>query len=169
MAKHFGYTVNSKGYKVLNSKIGIIYGDGCSLKNVEKVWEAYEKMGYAANNIYFGVGAFCFTGIFEDDKFYVATRDTFGIAMKATYGEIGDRKVFIYKDPKTDTSKLKKSHKGCCVVKRDENGELYCEDEHEYLDVIHDKENLLRPVFSDGVIYNEEDYMTIRERLHAEV
>ena len=169
LAKHFGYTVNSKGYKVLNSKIGIIYGDGCSLKNVEKVWEAYEKMGYAANNIFFGVGAFCFTGIFEDDKFYAATRDTFGIAMKATYGEIGDRKVFIYKDPKTDTSKLKKSHKGCCVVKRDENGELYCEDEHEYLDVIHDKENLLRPVFSDGVIYNEEDYMTIRERLHAEV
>ena len=44
----------------------------------------------------------------------VVTRDTFGIAMKATYGVIDDKKLMIFKDPKTDTSHLKKSHKGCC-------------------------------------------------------
>lgn len=32
----------------------------------------------------------------------VVTRDTFGIAMKATYGEVNGRPIMIYKDPKTD-------------------------------------------------------------------
>ena len=40
----------------------------------------------------------------------VVTRDTFGIAMKATYGVIDGKKLMIFKDPKTDTSHLKKSH-----------------------------------------------------------
>ena len=35
----FGGTVNSKGYKVLDPHIGIIYGDGCTLNNVKQVWE----------------------------------------------------------------------------------------------------------------------------------
>ena len=49
--------------------------------------------------------------------------------MKATYGVINGKKLMIYKDPKTDTSKLKKSHKGCCEVYDGENGELMCRDE----------------------------------------
>lgn len=164
----FGGTINSKGYKVLDPHVGVIYGDGCSLPRVEEVWEVLTQKGYAANNIFFGVGAFCFTGVFEDDKFYAATRDTYGIAMKATYGVIGGKEVFIYKDPKTDTSKLKKSHKGCCIVKRSENGELYCEDEHSFKDTF-TRENQLQVIFADGDAYNEDDYMTIRERLHAQL
>ena len=58
----------------------------------------------------------------------VVTRDTFGIAMKATYGVIDGKKLMIFKDPKTDTSHLKKSHKGCCRV-YDDNGELKCQDQ----------------------------------------
>ena len=44
------------------------------------------------------------------------TRDTFGIAIKATYGEIDGQPLMIYKDPKTDSGNFKKSQKGCCVV-----------------------------------------------------
>lgn len=39
----FGGTVNSKGYKILDSHIGIIYGDGCTLNNVKQVWEELKK------------------------------------------------------------------------------------------------------------------------------
>ncbi len=63
----FGGTVNSKGYKVLDPHIGIIYGDGCTLNNVKQVWEELKKKGFAANNIVFGVGAFCFSAIVEPD------------------------------------------------------------------------------------------------------
>lgn len=63
----FEGSVNSKGYKVLDPHIGIIYGDGCTLNNVKKVWEELEKKGFAANNIVFGVGAFCFSAVVEPD------------------------------------------------------------------------------------------------------
>ena len=91
----------------------------------------------------------------------VVTRDTFGIAMKASFGIIDGKKVMIYKDPKTDTSKLKKSHKGCCRVYKGDNGELVCEDE--LLEMSEDSE--LKTVFKNGELIRGEDFLTIRERL----
>lgn len=159
----FGGTVNSKGYKVLDSHIGIIYGDGCTLNNVKQVWEELEEKGFAANNIVFGAGAFCFSAVVEPDgRMVVVTRDMFGIAMKATFGEVNGQPIMIYKDPKTDTSHLKKSHKGCCYVFYDENGELQCTDGYDSL--VYD--GVLREVFKDGKIYNEEDFEEIRNRLN---
>lgn len=161
----FEGSVNSKGYKVLDPHIGIIYGDGCTLNNVKKVWEELEKKGFAANNIVFGVGAFCFSAIVEPDgRMVVVTRDMFGIAMKATYGVVNGQPIMIYKDPKTDTSHLKKSHKGCCRIYYDDNEELQCEDGYD--DVFGD--GTLRTVFVNGKIYNKETFEDIRERLNGE-
>ena len=92
----------------------------------------------------------------------VVTRDTFGIAMKATFGIIDDKKLMIYKDPKTDTSKLKKSHKGCCRV-YEENGELKCEDG--FMEMSQD--SLLTTVFKDGKLVKEDTFMDIRERMYG--
>lgn len=113
----FGGTVNSKGYKELDPHIGMIYGDGCTLNRVADIYRILKEKGFAANNIIFGVGAFCFHALpNKDGTKTIVTRDTFGMAMKATYGEFGDKKLFIFKDPKTDKNNLKKSHKGCCRV-----------------------------------------------------
>lgn len=159
----FGGTVNSKGYKVLDPHIGIIYGDGCTLSNVDAIWYELEKRGFAANCIAYGVGAFCFSAIIENGKLIVATRDTFGIAMKATYGVINGKKLMIYKDPKTDTSKLKKSHKGCCEVYTGENRELMCRDE-----LLEMSDNtLLKVVFENGELVREYTFLDIRERLYG--
>ena len=160
----FGGTVNSKGYKVLDPHIGIIYGDGCTLNNVKQVWEELKKKGFAANNIVFGVGAFCFSAVIEPDgHIVVVTRDMFGIAMKATYGIVNGEPIMIYKDPKTDTSHLKKSHKGCCCIYYDDNGALQCKDG--YNDVFRD--GALRTVFVDGKVCNKETFEDIRERLNG--
>ena len=159
----FGGTVNSKGYKVLDPHIGIIYGDGCTLSNVETIWKELAERGFAANNIAYGVGAFCFSAIIENGNKIVVTRDTFGIAMKATYGVIDDKKVMIYKDPKTDTKNLKKSHKGCCNVYM-ENGELKCEDG--MLEMSND--SLLTTVFVNGKLVREDSFMDIRERMYGD-
>lgn len=163
----FGGTINSKGYKVLDPHVGVIYGDGCTLANVEDIWSKLDELGFAANNIFFGIGAFCFSAIKENDKLVVATRDTFGIAMKATYGVIGDKEVQIYKDPKTDTSKLKKSHKGCCVVSYDESSsQLICKDGYSFKEARDDWDNLLKPVYCDDVI-KEDTFAEIRNRLNG--
>lgn len=159
----FGGTLNSKGYKVLNPHIGVIYGDGCTLQNVDTIWRELEARGFAANCINFGVGAFCFTATFENDKMIVQTRDTFGIAMKASYGVINDKPILIYKDPKTDTNNLKKSHKGCCRV-YEENGKLVCKDT--YIKLVDDEDTLLKPVFVDGKLIKEETFTDIRNRMY---
>ena len=145
----FGGDLNTKGYKVLNPHIGVILGD---------------------NNVIFGVGAFCFTAIFEGDKMIVNTRDTWGVAMKATYGQFGDKELMIYKDPKTDTDNLKKSHKGLIFVERDgdnfkaTDGFLY----NTYFEYAQTHESAMRAVFIEGKMVNRESFTTIRERLANE-
>lgn len=166
----FGGTVNSKGYKVLDPHIGIVLGDGCTQNVVRKIWKELERRGFAANNVIFGIGAFCFTAIFEGDKMIVNTRDTYGIAAKATWGIFGDNELFIFKDPKTDTSKLKKSHKGLVFVEWDEDkNEFKYTDEltwKKYIDMENKgHKSALRTVFKNGTIYNYENFTTIRERL----
>ena len=164
----FGGTINSKGYKVLNPHIGVILGDGSTLHTVRRIWAELKDKGFAANNVIFGVGAFCFTAIFEGDKMVVNTRDTYSIAQKATYGIFGNQELFIYKDPKTDTKKLKKSHKGLVFVEETNDGFKYTDGltQFEYnMMVINDHKNAMRTVFKDGKEYNRENFITIRERL----
>lgn len=127
-------------------------------------WEELKKLGFAANNIVFGVGAFCFSAVIEPDgHMVVVTRDMFGIAMKATYGIVNGEPIMIYKDPKTDTSHLKKSHKGCCCIYYDDNGELQCEDGYDSIF----GNGTLRTVFVDGEACNKETFEDIRERLNG--
>jgi nicotinamide phosphoribosyltransferase len=165
--KTFGGTVNNKGYKVLDPHIGLIYGDGCTLNRVAEIYKILKERGFAANNVVFGVGAFCFHALFdEDNKMTVITRDTFGMAMKATYGEFGDKKLFIYKDPKTDDGNLKKSHKGCCQVRWNRLKEEYeCYDE--YLNPVDQPYTLLKTVFLNGKIVWFDSFMDIRRRLYG--
>lgn len=159
----FGGTINSKGYKVLNPHIGVIYGDGCTMTRVEKIWATLETYGFAADNIYFGIGAFSFAAKQTNDGMILYTRDTYGIAMKATFAVINDEPVFLYKDPKTDTSHLKKSHKGCIQVTRDDNGDFIAYDgEKEIVDSDYTEMNL---VFYQGVMVDSTNFKAIRERV----
>ena len=140
----FGGTTNSKGYKVLDPHIGLIYGDGCTILRVKEIYKRLAEMGFAANNVVFGVGAFCFHGLFDDNgKFWALTRDMWGMAMKATYGIFGDKKLYIYKDPKTDSG-LKKSHKGCCKVWHEDDG-WHCADQ--FIDYVDDEDTALKVVY----------------------
>ena len=105
----FGGTVNDKGYKVLNEKVGLIYGDSITLERAKKILEGLEKKGFASSNIVFGIGSFTYQ--------YV-TRDTFGFAMKATWCQIKGEEHAIFKDPITDSG-VKKSAKGLLSVNTD--------------------------------------------------
>lgn len=162
----FGGTVNEAGYKVLDPHIGLIYGDGCTLNRVAQIYESLEKLGFASTNVVFGVGAFCFHALFSpDNKFTVLTRDTWGMAMKATYGVFGGKEVPIYKDPKTDEGGLKKSQKGCCAVTYSAMEDKWtCVDGHS--EWVPDSLTDMVPVYKDGELFNLTTFQEVRGRLY---
>lgn len=161
----FGGSVNSKGYKELNHKIGLIYGDGCQFERIKEIWTQLERLGFAANTILFGVGAFSFAAMCtSSDGMVCLTRDTFGFAMKSTYCVINDKEYAIQKDPKTDKNNLKKSHKGLCYVSK-EDEEFICIDGYTYEGIPSD--NLLETVFKDGKLVKECTFEEVRNRLHG--
>lgn len=168
----FGGTENKKGYKVLNPHVGMILGDGCTLKQVEKIWKKLEEMKFAATNCLFGVGAFCFHAFFEGDKMIVSTRDTFGFAQKTTYIQLMDgRELEVVKDPKTDTAKLKKSHKGLVFVEKVGNDYVATDGltEHDYDKLAAAHKDEMQVVFVNGVYFNRQNLMDIRARLAKEI
>ena len=159
----FGGYYNTKGFRVLDDHIRIILGDGCTLFTVRRIWEWMEENEYAANNVYFGIGAFALSSIFDREKLICNTRDVFGIAMKATAGITNGVFHPIYKDPKTDKDKLKKSHKGIVHVQYDSQGNLFQSDEHDV--ILPDTQSALKTVFYNGVVYNKQTFEEIRTRI----
>lgn len=161
----FGGTINSKGFKVLPSYIKAIYGDSITQERCKKIYQLLAIKGFAANNVILGVGSFSFMCIEEDGVLQPYTRDTFGVAVKATYGETKDKKFPIFKDPKTDTGHFKKSQKGLCRVWENPDGVLQYEDGLKYAQ--HTEDNLLQTVFLDGKLTNPTSLDEIRNRLHG--
>ena len=110
----FGGTTNSKGYKVVNPKLKAVYGDSITIPRAEAIYTRLEAKGFAANNVSLGVGSFSMEAIEENGELKPFTRDTFSIAIKATYGKLEDgTEIEIYKDPKNFAGK--KSLRGICV------------------------------------------------------
>lgn len=153
----FGGEINSKGYKVLNSKIGTIYGDSITIDRCEEICIGLMEKGFAANNCVFGIGSY---------TYQYNTRDTFGFALKATHAVINGEEKFIFKDPKTDDGNFKKSQKGMCYVYKAGEDILY-KDELTIKDQEEVKDNLLELVFKDGSLIKDYSLSEIRNRLHG--
>lgn len=134
----FGGTITEKGYKLLDSHIGLIYGDSINLERQEQILEGLKQKGFASYNVVLGIGSYTYE--------YV-TRDTFGFAMKATYGEVSGEGRAIFKDPKTDDG-TKKSAKGLMQVYRNTaTGRLELKDECTWEE---EAQGELKTVFRDG-------------------
>lgn len=169
--KQFGGTVNSKGYKVLDPHIKAIYGDSITPTRAEQIYNILIENGFAASNVSLGVGSFSMQCLesFEENAHIPAfspyTRDTFGIAIKATYAEDENgTPIPIFKNPKE--SSFKKSHKGCVIVLRGDDGEMYAFDEKEFEDT-YSAGNELVTVYRDGDIVKSYSLADVRNRLHG--
>lgn len=110
--KRFGSSVNSKGFSVLNPKVGVIYGDGMYLTRYKSILEKMKDQGLAASNLVIGVG-----GILRHHS-----RDTLGFAIKATQVVVNGVERPIEKDPITD--RTKKSHRGYMALVMGEDGQM---------------------------------------------
>jgi nicotinamide phosphoribosyltransferase len=148
----FGGTINDKGYKVLDPHIGAIYGDAITLERADEICKRLEAKGFASSNIVFGVGSF---------TYQFNTRDTYGFAMKATYGEIDGVGREIFKDPVTDDG-TKKSLVGLLAVRKNDDG-YFVKDRCSWRG---EGRGHLKKVYKDGTLYNETSLSEIRERLN---
>ncbi len=151
----FGGTITEKGYKLLDSHIGLIYGDSITLQRQKEILNGLKEKGFASFNVVLGIGSYTYE--------YV-TRDTYGFAMKATYGEVNGEGRNIFKDPKTDDG-TKKSAKGLLAV-HEINGELKLKDECTWEE---EKLGLLQTVFENGKIVNEQSLSEIRARINKQL
>lgn len=167
LAEMFGYTTNDAGYKVLDSHVRAIYGDSITPNRAEQMYQRLAQKGFAACNVALGAGSFS-TQCAEtpDGRLLPFTRDSYGIAVKATWcaDETKGEERQLFKNPKTDTGKFKKSQKGLIYV-TEENGEIVAYDGYT-TDTIPKDGNLLQPIFRDGKMLKETTLAEIRTRLH---
>lgn len=149
----FGGVVTDKGYKLLNPRVGLIYGDSITLERAIAILTRLAAKGFASGNVVFGIGSF---------TYQVISRDSFGYALKAIYAEVGDDVVEIYKDPATDDG-TKKSAKGLLRVEKEgDNFVLYEQQSREEFD-----RGALVPIFRDSQLLVDEPVSVIRQRLWA--
>lgn len=99
LADKFGYSVNSKGYKVLPDCVRVIQGDGIDVESLPRILERVMAAGFAADNISFGMGG----GLLQH-----VNRDTQKFAMKCSAICVNGEWRDVYKDPVTDHGKKSK-------------------------------------------------------------
>lgn len=147
----FGGITNEKGFKELDPHIGAIYGDSITIERAVQICERLKSKGFASTNVVLGIGSF---------TYQYNTRDTFGFAMKATYGEVNGQGREIFKDPITDDG-TKKSAKGLIKIEL-ENRKYKLIDQTTWEE---ENQGELKEVFRDGKLLIDQTLQEIRERL----
>lgn len=95
----FGYTINTKGYKVLNN-VRVIQGDGVSPQAIEEILTTMQANGWSASNVAFGMGA---------ELLQKVNRDTHKFAYKVCEAEVDGEWRPVYKQPVTSSIKVSKA------------------------------------------------------------
>ncbi len=158
LGEKFGYTVNEKGFKVLNN-VRLIQGDGVNELTIRSILGAFMAMGWSADNIAFGMGGALLQAL---------DRDTQKFAMKCSSAEINGEWIDVQKDPVTDSGK--KSKKGRVQLWTNSGGEFASEiAEPKYWS---DKgiggwTSAMVEVFRDGKLVNEISFEQVRANAKA--
>jgi len=164
----FNGTINKSGYKLLDTHIGGILGDGLTLDLQVEIYERLANKGFASTNIILGFGSFLLG---------FNSRDTFGWAAKGCWFETitnGVREGHdIFKDPITDSG-MKKSLKGLVMVYNDrddsESNSLMFDGKDNLMvktqcSFEEEAQGILQTIYEDGVYYNQTTLSDIRKRV----
>lgn len=151
LADFFGYTINSKGYKVLNPKVGVLWGDGIDVDGVEKVLIAVQNDGFSAENMVFGMGGALLQKVH---------RDTQRCAFKSSYQEVNGVGKNIYKNP-LDQSKASK--KGKLILIKDGGNNFITIQEADTAGQDVRNKDLLELVFENGELKRDMTFEQLRE------
>jgi nicotinamide phosphoribosyltransferase len=86
----FGFTVNSKGFKVLPPQVRVIQGDGIDLQSIPLIYQALKAHGISAENLVLGMGGALLQKV---------NRDTQKFALKCSYAEVNGEWMNVKKHP----------------------------------------------------------------------
>lgn len=150
----FGFTTNSKGFKVLPPSVRVIQGDGINEHSLPRIIDNMIEAGLSIDNLAFGMGG----GLLQ-----AWNRDSLKYAMKASAIRINEGKwVGFSKDPITDKGKQSKEGRlalvhncgiGSCSFKTIPEEVLKS-----------GQKNFLRTVFRNGELLIEDTFEEIRAR-----
>lgn len=99
LSSRFGFTVNKKGYKVINN-VRVIQGDGINRDSIEEILRNITEAGFSATNVAFGMGG----ALLQKHD-----RDTQKFAMKCSSITADGREIDVTKSPITDPGKRSKA------------------------------------------------------------
>jgi nicotinamide phosphoribosyltransferase len=147
----FGSTTNSKGFKVLNPKVRVLWGDGIDPHGIEKILSRLQLAGYSAENMVFGMGG----GLLQK-----VNRDTQRFAFKCSAQQRNGSWHDVSKDPLDST---KRSKAGRLKLSQTTSGyetaqEHMARPDHVIVD------DVLETVFENGEITRRQTFADIRER-----
>lgn len=86
----FGFTTNSKGYKVLPKQVRVIQGDGVNYAEIINMYNALKASGISAENLVLGMGGALLQKV---------DRDTQKFALKCSSAIINGEEVAVEKSP----------------------------------------------------------------------
>lgn len=155
----FGGTTTETGHKLLDSHVGVIYGDSITIDRLEEILRRLEAKGFASGNMVFGVGSF---------TYQYNTRDTYGFAMKATYTEVDGTGRELFKDPITDGG-VKKSAKGLLRVVKDARDEYKLIDQCVMEEMTTPFHNLMDVVYENGMLVAPITFAEIKNNVRKEL
>lgn len=147
LIEKFGYSTNSKGYKVLPECVRVIQGDGITPDTLPLILDAMVEHKLSIDNIAFGMGG----GLLQH-----CNRDDFGFAMKCSAAKVNGEWRDVFKSPKTDMKKASK--KGQFVlIKEDSIYKTVQKTEDSKLDE-------MKTIYRNGKLLNETSFDSIRLR-----
>lgn len=150
LEQHFGYTINDKGFKVLNN-VRVLQGDGVNIQSIGDILDTIITKGFSADNVVFGQGGALLQIVNRDDQKF---------AMKCSAARINGKWVEVYKDPVTD--KGKRSKRGMLKLGRTACGHFFTVQSNERdFDYIQDE---LKTVFIEGNMAKTQTLDDIRQR-----
>ncbi len=155
----FGYTTNSKGYKILPPQVRVIQGDGVNINSIAKIYAMLDELKISAENLVFGMGGKLLQADINRDTQNFATKASFAVINGVEHDviksptEIDEHGNFIksFKKSKSGRMKLVKTNNGYITLTSKDAGFELAKDE-------------LIPVFENGVILKEHTFEEVRER-----
>lgn len=147
----FGSYMNPKGYRVLNDKVRVIQGDGCTPETIRQVIDAMIQMRWSLDNIAFGMGG----GLLQK-----LDRDTQRFAFKCSYIEVNGEGRDVFKRPTSDPTK--NSKRGRLKLVKETDGYTTLPENSKF------GTDVLRTVFENGELVCLDEFNKIRNRAIAQ-
>ncbi|PID64662.1 MAG: nicotinate phosphoribosyltransferase, partial [Gammaproteobacteria bacterium] len=145
----FGYTLNSKGYRLLPPYIRVIQGDGINTESLENILRTLKNNNISADNIAFGMGGALLQKL---------NRDSMRFAMKASYARVDGQWRDVFKDPVTDSGKRSKRGR-LALIKSPKDGYKTVREE-----ALNGRRNELQVVFENGKLLADWSLADVRRR-----